>query len=75
MTLGKDLKNVPDGARSKPELSPEESGGFPGAKYNFPPSKVKVSIQAAFEKDSTIWHPFEILLHPTEEQAPAVYLG
>ena len=33
-----------DSPRSKPGLSPEESGGFPGAKSDFPPSKVRAAI-------------------------------
>ena len=52
-----------DSPRSKPGLSPEESGGFPGAKSDFPPSKVKEPVLAVFDDNWPVHRPIEIILY------------
>ena len=45
--------------RSKLRVSSEESGGFPGAKSDFPPSKVKVPVSAVFDDNRPACRLFE----------------
>jgi hypothetical protein len=52
-----------DSPRSKPGLSLEESGGFLGAKSDFPPSKVKVPLWGCFDDNRPAHRLIEITSH------------